>query len=155
MVNEERTELIIESACDINGPWREYQFKVKPGNVFTKPRFISPYHYRLDWQLWIASHFNGISRSPWMYRFLLLLLQQDEAVINLLKKDVGDPWKNNNNKKQEENKEEKPKYIRVEKYRYKFCTGKNNKAYWERERIGTVFPRQNVADEELLKDLAS
>jgi len=32
--------------------WREYEFKVKPGSVKRRPRFISPYHYRLDWLMW-------------------------------------------------------------------------------------------------------
>ena len=100
--------------------------------------------------MWIASQFKSIERSPWMYRLLLLLLQQDEEVIGLLKKDVGDPWKNNTGEDKKA-----PKYIRVEKYRYKFCKNKGNGAYWEREDVGRFFPRQGVATEEMLKDLAS
>lgn len=52
VVSETREELIIESAADIEGPWREYHFKVKPGDVHRRPRWISPYHHRIDWQMW-------------------------------------------------------------------------------------------------------
>jgi hypothetical protein len=53
---------------------KEYNFKVKPGDAQRQPRFISPYHERLDWQMWIASQSGGIDRSPWLMSFLLKLL---------------------------------------------------------------------------------
>jgi hypothetical protein len=113
-VDEERMELIIEASDSYSGPWVEYSFKVKPGDVTRQPRWISPYHYRLDWQMWIASVAGGIDRSPWMYSFLLKLLQQDSEVLSLLDHD---PW---------ENLCQKPKYIRVDKYRYKFASRNNS-----------------------------
>lgn len=72
------------------------------------------------------------------------LLQQDPEVTSLLQHD---PFK-----------KEKPNYIRIEKYRYKFCKrGKrsqgNKEQYWDREWIGQVYPRQGVASEEDLEDL--
>jgi len=66
MMAERREELIIESSTNIEGPWKEYNFKVKPGDAQRRPRFISPYHERLDWQMWIASQSGGIDRSPWL-----------------------------------------------------------------------------------------
>lgn len=70
-VNEDREELIISAASNIDGPWKEYEFKVKPGNVFRRPRFLSPFHFRLDWQMWIAAVVGSIDRSPWMFTLLL------------------------------------------------------------------------------------
>ena len=64
-------------------------------------------------------------------------------MLNLLEKDPFD------------GEENKPKYIRIDKYRYKFsrgssgARGRNN--YWDREMIGRVFPRQGVASEDDLK----
>ena len=55
-VSETRNELIIESSNDIGGPWKEYQFKVKPGDVYRPSPWISPYHHRLDWQMWIGEY---------------------------------------------------------------------------------------------------
>ena len=145
VVCEEREELIIESATDPNGPWKEYDFKVKPGNTDRKPRWISPYHYRLDWQMWIAAQTGRIERNPWMLSFLLKLLQQEKDVVDLLE---SDPWAESG---------VSPKYIRVDKYKYSF-NKKNaenkSSSYWERERIGRYFPYgQGVLTEEMLKDI--
>ena len=106
-VNEVREEFIISSAPSWDGPWKEYEFKVKPGDVRRAPRFLSPYHYRLDWQMWIAATCRTLDRSPWLYPFLIKLLQQDPAVLNELM--AGDPWEaaaaaaavNNNNSKRQ------------------------------------------------------
>lgn len=160
VVNKDRVELIVESAEDINGPWKEYEFKVKPGNVMRRPRWISPYHYRLDWQMWIASSCGAVERSPWMYSFLLKLLQQDPEVLKLL---ACDPWANEAKEKagtrkegDTDSKQQKgytdvvPKYIRVQKYKYAFNPKSDGikakpKPYWIRERVGAFFPRQGVA----------
>ena len=153
VVNEERIELIVEAADNINGPWKEYSFKVKPGDVMRTPRWISPYHFRLDWQMWIASSAGGIERSPWIHNFLLKLLQQDKSVLRLLEYD---PWALSGSK---------PRYIRVEKYRYKFAPPrKSNRTvehsqdddvepYWTREYVGKYVPRQGIVTEEMLSEL--
>jgi hypothetical protein len=46
-VAEERVALIIESACDIKGPWKEYRFKVKPGDVNRGARNTFKHNRRL------------------------------------------------------------------------------------------------------------
>jgi hypothetical protein len=144
-VDEDREEFIISAAVDLDSDWKEYEFKVKRGDVMRQPRFISPYHYRLDWQMWIASIIGNIDRSPWMYNFLLKLLERDPDVLDLLK---CDPF---------EGEKEGPKYIRVDKYRYKFHKPERNvkgrQRYWDREMIGRVFPRQGIATVADLKDL--
>jgi hypothetical protein len=140
-VNEDRDEFIISAAPDFDGPWKEYEFKVKPGNVSRRPRWISPYHYRLDWQLWIASACRSLDQSPWLYSLLLKLLQQNETVLNLL---ANDPW---------QGYAEKPKYIRVDRYRYRFhMPSLGDPVYWDREFIGRVYPRQGLATQEGIKD---
>jgi hypothetical protein len=140
-VHEERIELVIESAEYVDGPWREYEFKVKPGNIKRKPRFISPYHYRLDWLVWIASVSGGIERNAWMIDFLKLLLLQNEGVLNLIE---SDPW-------QKEGKS--AKYIRVLRYKYKYAIlGKGN--YWDRELVDQYFPLQGGADLDTLTALS-
>ena len=141
-VDETREEYIIESAEDLSGPWKEYQFKVKPGDIKRVPRFLSPYHYRLDWLMWIASSSGGLDRSSWMYSLLFKLLTQEKDVLALIE---SDPWQASNGR---------PKYIRIEQYRYKFAKI-GGEQYWERERIGKVFPRQGVCTIDMLKTLAT
>jgi len=144
-VEEERIELIIEAAEDYNGPWLEYQFKVKPGDVTRPPRFISPYHYRLDWLMWIASCAGSIERSPWMFKLLLKLMEQEEEVCRLLDIDPFSPKNGNADIG-------RPKYIRVEKYRYKFNNARGE-PYWTRKRIGRYFPKQGVCSADMLKEI--
>jgi hypothetical protein len=151
-VAERREELIIESANDVKGPWREYHFKVKPGDVHRRPRWISPYHYRLDWQMWIAAQSGGVERSPWLMSLLLKLLRQEKDVIDLID---GDPWKPG----------ESPKYIRIEKYIYKFYDHRTHKSaqihhaedskppYWVRQRVGRYFPHQGIVTAEMLEEI--
>lgn len=138
-VQEDRLELIVSAAPNLDGPWKEYEFKVKPGNVFRTPRFISPYHYRIDWQFWIAAMFPDLEYSPWIYSFLLKLLKQDPAVLALLEHN---PF---------EGDSEAPKFIRIDKYRYEFFRRKKDdrrdqpEQYWTREYIGRVFPKNGIA----------
>mmetsp|Transcript_21453 Transcript_21453/g.27274 ORF Transcript_21453/g.27274 Transcript_21453/m.27274 type:complete len:312 (-) Transcript_21453:3-938(-) len=143
VVSEEREELIISSAENVNGPWKEYEFKVKVGDVYRRPRWISPYHYRMDWQMWIAACSGSIQRSPWIYNFLCKLLQRDEKVLGLL---ANDPWTGVESSNGDEygheqvqdaganeekvdpkqtdylpmHKTGQPRYIRIDRYKYKF-----------------------------------
>lgn len=137
-INQDREELVISSAVDIMGEWREYEFPVKPGNPERAPRWISPYHYRLDWQMWIASLMGGITRSRWMYSFLIKLLEGDQEILKTLL--VNDPWEG-----------ETPGYIRVERYRYKFKPNGVEGPYWDREYLGRWYPKQGITTLESLR----
>jgi hypothetical protein len=142
-VGEVREEWIVSSAATLEGPWKEYEFPVKPGDIKRSPRWISPYHFRLDWQLWIAATCRTMDRSPWMFNFMLQLLRQDERVMKLLAKD---PWKDSL---------DKPLYIRVDSYRYKYhraIKGEKGSFYWDRELIRRVYPKQGVATISTLQD---
>lgn len=145
VVDEERMEYVISGATDMSGPWKEYEFKVKPGNVWRQPRFISPYHYRLDWQLWIASTMRNLQYSPWIYNFLLKLLERDPKVVGLLDED---PFQES---------PVPPKYIRIDQYRYRFHKqdkdSDERQPYWTRDLVGPVFPTQGVADKDILSKI--
>ncbi len=182
VVAEEREELIIESAADVKGPWKEYQFKVKPGDVHRRPRWISPYHYRLDWQLWIASQTGRIERSPWLLRLLLKLLRQEKDVTDLIESNPWDaPMPNNTTSTSTSTNGDSangehstaiskgsnaasPKYIRIEKYKYRFYDHKKDAGevaqgekppYWVRERIGRYFPRQGILTADMLEEFVN
>ena len=178
-VSDQREELVIESADNVAGPWREYSFKVKPGPLTRRSPWISPYHYRLDWLMWIAAVCGGIERSPWLLKLLKKLLDQDQGVLDLL---AEDPWvdakksdlkqDNATGNKTGGSKDSNdwdfregagtrpgPKYIQIIKYRYNFNYDKTlvdesgKMLYWRRERIGRYFPRQGVLTKELICDM--
>ena len=94
-----------------------------------------------------------------MYNFLLKLLVRDQGVMRLLDKQNGDPWASNREKEndlstthgvKENSNCGHPKYIRVEKYRYKFnepganISKDGKEPFWVRERVGRYFPMQGV-----------
>src|SRR5438552_5228511 len=58
-VTRERFEVVIKGTDaeypDANAEWREYEFKGKPGDVNRRPCIVSPYHWRLDWQMWLVA----------------------------------------------------------------------------------------------------
>jgi len=85
-VSTTRTELVVLGANDASGPWREYKFKVKAGDVDKPLRFLSPYLYRLDWLMWIAT-FGGLERNPWVLRLLLMFARNDGSVDKLLERN--------------------------------------------------------------------
>ncbi len=60
-----RREIIFEGADEL-GPaavWRPYEFKCKPGDPDRRPCWISPYHHRLDWQIWFAAMEDVLRRA--------------------------------------------------------------------------------------------
>jgi lipase maturation factor 1 len=150
-INTDRDEFIIIAAPSIDGPWREYRFKVKPGDPQQPPKWISPYHYRLDWQMWIAATCRSIDRSPWLYRLMIKLLEREPDVLALMEED---PWAAEANAG---NQSQLPKYIRVDQFRFNFHRpqpGEEKPSYWDRELQARVYPRrgQGVATVESLKD---
>jgi hypothetical protein len=140
VVGEVREEWIISASPDMDG-WEEYDFCVKPGDVNATPRFRSPYHHRLDWQIWLAAQLRFVEQSPWLYTFLAKLLQSDPATIRLIQKD---PFANAT---------VRPQYIRVDAYRYTFHKSSDG-PYWDRTFLRRVYPTQGLASLADLTDAA-
>ena len=69
-VGRERLQLAIEGTMDKvpneKADWKEYGFKVQPGQLDRHPPWISPYHYRLDWLAWFAAMASP-AQYPWMF----------------------------------------------------------------------------------------
>jgi hypothetical protein len=123
-VGRERYELVIEGTMDDEpGPesdWKAYDFPCKPTDVSEAPCLVSPYHYRVDWQLWFAA-MSDITEEPWLLHTVALLLAADRPVLDLLERDPfeGKP----------------PRAIRIERYLYRFAP-LDGADWWTRERVG-------------------
>jgi hypothetical protein len=130
-VGRERYEVIVEGSSDpamLDGSWREYEFKGKPGDPYRMPPQIAPYHLRLDWQMWFAA-MSRYTREPWFVNFAAKLLQGDRPVLSLLR---ANPFP-----------AAPPRFIRAELYHYRFSTAEERKktgAWWQRELAGLWFP---------------
>ena len=125
-VGKKRHELIIEGttdeSVDTNTDWRPYEFKAKPGGTDRGLPIISPYHYRLDWQIWFAA-MSVPQQQPWIFHLIWKLLHNDAGALSLL---ANNPFPN-----------QPPGSIKIELYRYKFLSpGDESGNVWERKHVG-------------------
>ncbi|XP_017878453.1 lipase maturation factor 2-like [Ceratina calcarata] len=126
---EGRPEVIIEGANSIDGPWKEYEFLYKPGNVNNSLPLVAPHQPRLDWQMWFAA-LGTYHQNPWLMSLAYRLLNGQPEVLVLLN-NVENPFRDN-----------PPKYIKASLYRYHYTSWSqsNKQAWWTREKIGDYFP---------------
>lgn len=122
-----RYEIVIEGSDD-GVHWKEYLFRYKPSELTRRPRRISPYQPRLDWQAWFLP-FNTYDSEWWFQCFLSRLLLGSPEVINLLRHN---PFPDN-----------PPIYIRALMYEYIFSDAETKKKlglWWTRKYIGPYSP---------------
>jgi hypothetical protein len=139
-VGRERPEIVIEGTHgdgSAGSEWREYEFPCKPGDVRRRPCITSPYHRRLDWQMWFAA-MSSAPREPWFLHLVAKLLQGDPAVLGLLS---GVPFPGH-----------PPRYVRALLYRYEFPPpGDRSGAWWRRTLVGEYL-RPMAADDPALRE---
>ncbi|MEE2657617.1 MAG: lipase maturation factor family protein [Candidatus Latescibacterota bacterium] len=127
-VGKVRNEVILLGTTDPKpGPhseWKEYEFNCKPGDPTRRPCWMSPYHYRVDWQIWFAA-MTDYRTQPWIVHFAYKLLVADPGALGLLARD---PFNG-----------ERPTALRADLYRYRFAPV-GDTAWWLRERIGEYLP---------------
>lgn len=127
IMTTERIEIVIEGSND-GEHWEEYLCKYKASEVTRRPRRISPYQPRLDWQMWFLP-FTTFARERWFQLFLYHLLQGTPAVIGLLRYN---PFA-----------DRPPKYIRALMYDYKFSSVQEKREFgwwWHRTYVGPYSP---------------
>jgi hypothetical protein len=129
-VGQERFEVIVEGTdAPIPGAeatWREYQFECKPGDVTRRPCVISPYHYRLDWQMWFAA-LPGHQNEIWFLHFVYKLLVGEPVVLALVEHNPFPA--------------RPPTFVRASLYRYEFTRfGDATGAWWRRDYVRGYLP---------------
>lgn len=133
-VTRVRDELIIEGTSDETpGPatvWKEYAFKGKPGALNRRPPQVTPYHYKLDWQMWFAA-MSEYYQNPWLLNLIAKLLVNEPVVLDLL---AENPFPAH-----------PPAHVRVLHYVYKF-TQKGEQGWWKREFQRVYLPPLSLND---------
>jgi hypothetical protein len=131
-VTRQRLEVIIRGTdakvLDDATEWREYEFKGKPGNVLRRPCIVSPYHWRLDWQMWFAA-MSPPESHPWIFALVERLLEGEKRILRLF---AHNPFPN-----------APPRYIRADWYRYQF-TKPGERGWWNRTFIAEYLPPMNL-----------
>jgi hypothetical protein len=134
-VNRVRVEIVIEGTNDPPGAkdaeWKEYELPCKPGNVDRRPCLVSPYHYRLDWQMWFAA-MSGIDDEPWFAELVDKLLRGEPSIAPLLARD---PFP-----------DRPPRFIRARLYRYELTTCRDKGRAWWKRRLLTATDRPGGAE---------
>jgi len=139
-IGRERYQVILQGTHDLDpGPgarWVDYQFKCQPGDVLRRPCIVSPYHYRIDWQMWFAS-MTDYTNEPWLVHLIYKLLVGDPKAMGLLAESpLG---------------AHPPRYVRAELYRYEFAhPGDPPGVWWRRTRAGEYLPALSADDPRLL-----
>jgi hypothetical protein len=125
VMTTERPEIILEGSSD-GEHWSEYEFRYKPGAVTRRPRFVAPYHPRLDWQMWFAA-LDPAGNVGWLESLANRLRAATPEVLALLGRNPfpGAP----------------PRFIRLMEYDYRFSTAaewQRTHVWWVRELVGSA-----------------
>jgi hypothetical protein len=144
-VGRARDEIVFEGTDDVQVTdatrWREYEWKCKPGDPTRRPCVVSPWHWRLDWQVWFAA-MTTPDRAPWTVHLVAKLLANDAAALSLL---AGNPFPDG-----------PPRHVRALLYRYGFAPAGNPEgAWWRRKLLGTWLPPLARDDPRLARFLAA
>lgn len=123
-VGRERDELIIEGTDDGGATWRPYELVCKPGDPNRRPCWMSPFHFRLDWQLWFAA-MSSPDDDPWVVHLVWKLLHADPGTLSLF---AGNPFPQG-----------APQQIRVRLFRYRL-NHYGEPGWWTREERGEWLP---------------
>ncbi len=145
-VTKSREEIILEGTLDpVITPvtrWREYEFKGKPGDPKRRPALVSPYHYKIDWQMWFAA-MSDYRRHPWILNLIAKFLKNDREVLSLL---AYNPFP-----------DLPPVHVRARLYRYRYSSLEEKKeGYWWNRKVLTEYlpplSLKNSSFRQILKD---
>jgi hypothetical protein len=135
-VGRERYQVVIEGTSSTTleeAEWREYVLPCNPGPIDRAPCLVTPYHYRLDWQMWFAA-LQDYQAEPWIVHLAHKLLNGDRTVKRFF---VTDPFPS-----------EPPKYVRAILYRYEFDGAPG--VWWKREPLALYLRPLARDDPEML-----
>jgi len=144
-VDRQRHEIVLEgtrdAVPDASARWEEYELPCMPGDPRRRPCLVSPYHYRLDWQMWFAGNDaargEAIEDEPWLVHLVWQILQGEPGPRRLLARD---PFPDG-----------PPRWIRAGLWRYRFSATRDGGAWWERRRVGEYL-RPLSADDSGLRE---
>lgn len=136
-VTRTRYEVVVQGtrADTIDGEteWQSYAFPCKPGPPQRAPCLISPYHYRLDWQMWFAAMSSEAENHPWFLGLVYRLLEGHRGLAGLL---ANNPFP-----------DRPPTYIRALRYEYEFTDQGAGDRWWRRKRVGVYLPPVSLESE--------
>jgi len=141
-ITRQRFEIVLEATADDptdpGARWVEYEFECKPGAPSRRPCWISPYHLRLDWQMWFLA-MPGAGRDAWFVHLVAKLLDGDPETRRLL---APGPFE-----------AQPPRAIRARYYAYHFTPSLASRDWWERRLVAEYLPPLERDDPRLVEFL--
>jgi hypothetical protein len=112
VVSRQRFEVVLlgtdADVIDEHTEWREYELPCKPGDVARRPCVITPFHHRLDWQMWfLPLGDERLGPEEWFVHLAAMVLDGDRSIASLF---AVDPFPN-----------APPRWVRAETCRYRFA----------------------------------
>ncbi|MBI3542721.1 MAG: lipase maturation factor family protein, partial [Deltaproteobacteria bacterium] len=138
-VTRERYEIVLEGTDEpVLSPstkWRAYEFKGKPGDPTRRPPQVTPYHYKIDWQMWFAA-MGSYRSNPWLLNLVAKLLRGDSGALSLIR---ASPFP-----------EKPPRFIRAQLYLYKFASSEERSRglWWHRSYVEPYLPPLSLDEPE-------
>jgi hypothetical protein len=120
-ISKVRDEIVLEGSED-GREWKEYELPCKPGDPMRRPCLVTPYHYRLDWQMWFAAMSTYQEEEYWFRPLVGRLLRNDPQTLALF---ANDPFP-----------DRPPRFVRALVYRYEL-TRRGEPGWWKRTLIGS------------------
>lgn len=114
--------------------WLDYRYKCQPVALDARPCWITPYHLRLDWQVWFAP-FSDLRRHPWLIHMAAKLLRNDPLLLSAMGEN---PFP-----------DAPPRYVRIQEYRYRFVAP-GQPGWWTREPTREYMRPVSLDDPEFL-----
>lgn len=124
-----RLEIVLEGADRVDGPWVEYNFLYKPGNVNHSLPYVAPYSPRIDWQMYWAAQ-STYDKQGWLLSLTHRLLLGTPEVIVLLDR-YHSPYI-----------QKPPKFIKASLYKYHYSpwNQRSQQVWWKRVKVNDYFP---------------
>jgi hypothetical protein len=141
-ITRARDEIIIEgtneTAITPSTQWYAYEFKAKPGDPDRKPPQVTPYHYKIDWQMWFAA-MSEYRDHPWILNLIAKFLRGDPDALSLIAKN---PFP-----------DKPPHYIRASLFEYHFSRATGRHAWWFRRKLGEYLPPLSLDNQQFMEIL--
>ena len=127
--------VIVFQGSDDGVHWREFDNRLNPGALDRPCRFAAPYHYYLDFLMWLSSELRWDANRGWLEQLMHGLLSGNPATYGLFRYAPFTP-------------EHPPKYVRGVRYTYRYTDASTRATgqWWTREPLGPWSPTTTLHD---------
>ena len=127
-VRKEHQSIVFEGSDD-RQRWHEFDNRLSPGALDRRCEFVAPYHYYLDFLMWLSGDAEWHRKPGWLKNLMHGLLSGNEPIYDLFRRTHWSP-------------EHPPKYVRGHLYVYRYADADSRARgqWWTRESRGAWSP---------------